>query len=538
MLKFDIKKDREKLSDQEIQQQMNFDKFISGYTPTKMWLTKGIKFYSIVSAGIAVVGIAGYLTFSLLKKQSISHDAPFINPPVLSMDKSFETFACLNISDTALVYNTGSIVKIPASAFVDENGAEITGQVQINYREFHDPIDILFSGIPMDYDSANTHYELESAGMFEVTASQNGKPIYLKNEKKITVDLISHTNNANDYNIYYLDTTKKEWNYISENTSTNNTCFPVFEANNKTKNLKNSTNTSTQSLSEEPFKPMLPKKENLNNYNFIIDYKKEEFPELSAYKGIKFEPVEDKKKFHTSLAQKTWDDVMIKRENDNEHYTITFLSEKESHSIKVRPVVDDKNYSSALIDFEKKQKVYEAFLAEKNKKALAQKDSLYRINTIYQSIAQQSNLNERLDNFINNSFTNTSRDLLVYRTFSISKLGIWNSDKPQHFLGAGEKSSHIAQFFSSDNKPLKIKSVSIIKRNINSIVTLSSASFKHFPFSNTIDIIVGIDYNNEVFYLKDDDLKNMDASSETIEFKMKKTDGISKPEDLKALLKI
>jgi hypothetical protein len=533
MKKFDIKKDRKKLSDEEIQQQMNFDKFISGYTPAKVWFAKGTKFYGLLSSTIAVLTVAGYMALHSQKKETATSLEPFINPPIASLDKPTETFFCNNLNDTTLIYSTGTLVNIPESAFVDENGNDIKGAIQLKYREFHDPIDILFGGIPMTYDSANVHYEFESAGMFEVAAFQNGMPLKLKPGKEIRVNMVSHTNNEKEYNIYYLDTVKRQWNYISENTESNKTCIPLFEKNDRYAKKMNANNALN-----ELSKPVLPKKENVSAYNFIIDFKKEEFPELAVFNGLKFEPTENKKKFHASLAQKTWDDVVIKRDDDNEHYIITFSSEKESHKIKALPVVDEKNYAATMNEYAKRQKLYEAFLAEKKKLAIEKSDSLYRINEIYSGIAQKSDLNERLNNFINNSFMEASKDLLAYRVFTISKLGIWNSDKSFHFFNSQNNVDHFAKFIDTENKPLLLKSVSLIRRSINSIYSVSENAFQHFPFGEEIDVIVGIGHNNEVYYIKDEELRSVDAKKEMLQFKMKQPNGITKPEDLKSFLKI
>ncbi|MCE9540180.1 MAG: hypothetical protein K8R85_13335 [Bacteroidetes bacterium] len=532
MDKLKFKKDREKLSDQEIGQHMNFDKFISGYAPVKSWFPKGTQFYSLIAAVAVVLVAAVYLVFRSDKNESAVSIKPFIDPPTLSMNISSAVFEGNNQYDTTFVYKTGTLIHVPASAFVDEKGNDINGEVEIKFREFHDPIDIMLSGIPMHYDSAGMQYQLESAGMFEVMAYQQGQPLQLKPGKEISVNMVSPTNNGNDYNIYYLDTNKRQWNYISENTESNNTCVPLFE-----RNPAYAKEFESNTVFEKLNKPVLPKKEDPNAYNFIIDVKRTEFPELTVYKGLKFEPVESKKKFHTKLALKTWDDVVIERENDSEHYIITFSSEKESHSIKVRPVVDAKNYAETMKDHERRQKQYEVSLALRKKYANEKRDSLYRIRSVLSGTALRGNLNERFNNFIDDSFTETSKDLLVYRTFSISRLGIWNSDRPCKFV-SGADFNHTAQFTSLKNEALMLKSVYLVKRDINSLYPVQEQNFNRFPFASTVDIIIGIGYNDELYYIKDEDLKQIDPGKKEILFKMKEIGGVSSSVGLKQLLKI
>lgn len=531
MTKFNFKKNRETLTDKEMEQRMNFDKFISGYTPVKTVGIKGAKFYSILASASVVLVAAGYLVFKNMEAGITTTEKPFIDPPAKSMNVASEIFACSSLGDTTLVYQTGTIIHLPASAFVDENGQDINGPVEIKYREFHDPVDIMVSGIPMNYDSAGISYQLESAGMFEVKAYQNNKPLQLKPGKEISVNMVSHSNNEKDYNVYYLDTVKKQWNYVSENTAANNTCTPVFEINKEyAKKLKASEG------SVVPLQPVFPEKANKMSYNFVIDFNKNEFPELAAFKGLKFEPIEGKKKQHERLAEKIWEDVSIERGEDNENYIVTFSTEKETQKIKVRPVIEGENYDALMKEYQNKQKQYDAFLAARKKRETEKRDSLYRINRVYQDIASTTNLNERFNNFIDGSFTETSKDMLVYRTFTVSKLGIWNSDKPIMFFNAEQR--YAAKFVSPQNEVLILKCAYILKRNMNSVYRIAETSFAKFPFEKEIDIIVGVGYDNEMYYIKDEDVKGIVAPKDLLQLKMKKADGIVSTAGLKQFFRI
>ena len=104
MNKYNIKKNREKLSDSEIQQQMNFDKFMSGYTPAKFNFLKGAKFYSIIASVTVVLVAAGYMVFNASKNEASSNLKPFIQPPIAALDVLSDTFALLTTNDTTLVY--------------------------------------------------------------------------------------------------------------------------------------------------------------------------------------------------------------------------------------------------------------------------------------------------------------------------------------------------------------------------------------------------------------------------------------------------
>ncbi|MCW3102684.1 MAG: hypothetical protein JWO09_1124 [Bacteroidetes bacterium] len=109
-----------------------------------------------------------------------------------------------------LDYPSGSQISIPKDAFVDKNNKAVKGNVKVSYREFSDPLSIAFSGIPMSYSNKDSSYPMESAGMFQINASQNDQPVFLKKGKAIDVSMITGDTTDN-YNMYRIDTATKEW---------------------------------------------------------------------------------------------------------------------------------------------------------------------------------------------------------------------------------------------------------------------------------------------------------------------------------------
>jgi|GEM_PF-3853475 len=109
-----------------------------------------------------------------------------------------------------LDYSSGSQISIPKDAFVDKNNKPVTGNVKVSYREFSDPLSIAFSGIPMNYSNKDSSYPMESAGMFQINASQNDQPVFLKKGKAIDVSMITGDTTDN-YNLYRIDSATKEW---------------------------------------------------------------------------------------------------------------------------------------------------------------------------------------------------------------------------------------------------------------------------------------------------------------------------------------
>lgn len=193
--------------------------------------------YSAVIAGVAVICTVTY--FSVFKQKSSkqnSHDKiitsqqnntntpntklnkAFIAPPISKLNVPYTSYKVKAEQGATIKHKTNSKIIIPKKAFVNKQGEDIIGDVEIQYREFHNQADIIACGIPMSYDSAGVKSTLESAGMIDIRGYQNGEPIFINPKKQITIEFQSeHT--ADKYNMYVLDTIAKNWVYISRDNS-------------------------------------------------------------------------------------------------------------------------------------------------------------------------------------------------------------------------------------------------------------------------------------------------------------------------------
>jgi hypothetical protein len=160
-------------------------------------------------------GAVGYNEEMVLPRNGVAfkRNNPFVQPPIAGLD-IWKSIYTTNATTGGLVeYPSGTKIIIPAHAFVDAGGNEIKGDVTIDYREFRDPVDILVSGITMVYDSAGIKGDFESAGMFEINASVNGKEVFLAPGKKVDVEF-AVVDTASTFNFYRLDPVKG-WQYES-----------------------------------------------------------------------------------------------------------------------------------------------------------------------------------------------------------------------------------------------------------------------------------------------------------------------------------
>lgn len=221
-------------SSEDIHQQMDFDALLSKYqagteeapagktAPRRPLRVRYLTYISSAAAAIALLLLA--INFLNQPKPEVVEAKYFANRPLVDqpLEKAVARFASFRVDVNqggVFEYESGSRLVVPAAAFMDDYGKLVEGEVEIKYREYHDFVDFFLSGIPMVYDSANVQYTMESAGMIEIYAEQDGKRVRMAPGKNISVEMISRINVAPQmavppgYNVYKLDTAARKWVY-------------------------------------------------------------------------------------------------------------------------------------------------------------------------------------------------------------------------------------------------------------------------------------------------------------------------------------
>lgn len=114
-------------------------------------------------------------------------------------------------SNNILYFTNGARVYVPANSLVFEDGTPVNTPVQLRYRQFNDEIDVLLSGITMHYDSAGKTQRFETAGMFQIDATSNGRNVKIASGKELVLDMPS-ADTSGDYSFYTLNTNGR-WDY-------------------------------------------------------------------------------------------------------------------------------------------------------------------------------------------------------------------------------------------------------------------------------------------------------------------------------------
>ncbi|MDF3025711.1 MAG: hypothetical protein K0S23_18 [Fluviicola sp.] len=105
----------------------------------------------------------------------------------------------------------GSQIYIPENAVVYENGKPVFGNYTISYTEYRNAAEILFSGLPMEFKDKTGSYLFNSAGMYEIRGTKDGRELAL--QKDITIDF-NCTKNEAGVNFYEMNDQTGEWTLL------------------------------------------------------------------------------------------------------------------------------------------------------------------------------------------------------------------------------------------------------------------------------------------------------------------------------------
>ena len=144
-------------------------------------LNNKTKIIGLTFSGIMII-IGAY--FFLPKNEKYIQQ---INPPIKNADLPFSEIVFNADSAITIEKENGTLIRIPANAFKTLQGNDVTGNVSFKYRTFDNAIDIFRSGIPMSTNGERNAF-LQSAGMIELNAYQEGNQLMLKPEKYIDVE--------------------------------------------------------------------------------------------------------------------------------------------------------------------------------------------------------------------------------------------------------------------------------------------------------------------------------------------------------------
>ncbi|MFO0322029.1 MAG: hypothetical protein ACK504_06350 [Bacteroidota bacterium] len=480
---------RKPLNEEEINSRKDFDELLKKFKQQSIekarndsgFLKNKKVTYSTIIAGMTVLCTVTY--FSVFKNQpsknsskdkinvsqknkinnqSVDLKKAFIAPPISKLTIPYQKFKIKNEKGATLKTQSNSKIIIPKNSFVNKKGEEIIGDVEIQFREFHHQADIIASGIPMKYDSAGIHTHLESAGMIDIKGFQNNEPIFIHPKKEIIIELQS-SQTADKFNMYALDTIKKNWTYLHRDNSLKN-LKKKNELRSSDENELNLINEKTETIQKQidaiPPKieqekisyskkinqlpkvtePIKPSKVVEGRPQFQLDVSAKEFPELATFKNMVFEVGSENKNYNPKLADITWGSAEISEGTQKgKNYLLTLKLRERVEKLIVYPALSGKDYEEAIKQYDAKFTEYKSVLAKRLTDEKKLKEEFEKKQAEY--IAEQKRLTDNLikeqikikqerEVQLQEQFNTIGNQQRVTRIFQVSNFGIYNSDCP------------------------------------------------------------------------------------------------------------
>ncbi|MEP7168684.1 MAG: hypothetical protein ABI855_04885 [Bacteroidota bacterium] len=458
-----------------------------------------------------------------------------IIPPVAELTQQPFTQQVKTNRGAFIKYKSGTQIIIPPGAFVDKKGKQVTGDVDIAYKEYRNAYDFFISGIPMNYDSGGKTFQFESAGMMELTACLNNEAVYINPKKKIRVNLASDTRET-DYNLYFFDPQKGNWvnkgkdaARVILDTVQNSDANAVAEIRPRMYAfVPLNRNNFTLYCSEcTPPKRLTLFSKIKKTGEFIFRFKAKTFSAYPEFKSFRssgwmykdkdaiavYEKLFRKKYSKNNLASVSdyWNGVSLTHEPGSDDFTFSFYSDSDLLTIPVYAVQGNKKITSdsspdrLVKRTEAKYEKYKAAVDKINKSEILR----------YERYRQDSTSFVSQGGIIYNPVV--SKQLV--RSFEVDGFGIWNCDR---IIDQKNAVTMKVKFVDPENKELPLDNVYLVDSRINSIITYYPEGFNGFRFNpGAQNIIWAILPDNRLAYVEPSDFETIKKGDKEHTFKMK-----------------
>ncbi len=410
-------------------------------------------------------------------------ESQVIQPPVVAADIPFNEYLINNDSSRSIKLLTGTTINIQPGIFEREDGKSIEGAITLKVREFHSANDILRSGIPM---SINTNQKdlLQSAGMIELRASNNGNTLKVKGGKQIEIALAGY-NLSNGYDLYYT-ADGSSWTQNGQFVSDSN-----FQRNNRIKELS--------IIPKEPTDTVEMGKD------FIFSLKADltEVPYLKPFSNLQWRvSKKDMSPKVIEAIRMIWDEVSIRQIKENKLKNELVFKRKQLDNsgnqinqeliVSASPIVGGKN-------------------KRENRKLFAEQMNQYK-NTLAKIEEEKARILKEAD---------------MLNSFTISKMGIWNIDKIMKIEDIILVNASF-DFEKEINRDVNKLKVFVIYEDDNSVIPYSADQWNKIGFSIKAKVsLVAVLPKNELAVITSEELqRQLKGASHSILFSTKRVSGI------------
>ena len=269
---------------------------------------------------------------------SVTNAQSVIAPPLEGNFSNTSVFTIDPTKENTLSTPNGSHFTIPANALVDKDGKLITEQVTVEFDQYHSAIDVLASGIPMQYDTLGESYTFKTAGMFTLEATVKDNHVYIKEGESIAMNLASDKSKQEPFNFYALNESTGDWTFEHSNSPV--TRNPNFDA--------------------AAYLPQKP--EAASDSAFILDVNLDQsnYAELSDFSGIVWEYTGKEDSLDPRLNEKfgktRFTDIDLTPTNEKAYeYFMTFKSGTNNFTTRVKAALSAGDLDLAMANFTSKK---------------------------------------------------------------------------------------------------------------------------------------------------------------------------------------
>ena len=429
------------------------------------------------------------------------------------------------------------------------------------YREMHDFVDFFLSGIPMTYDSLNTTYDFESAGMIEVYAEKEGKRINIRPGKSISLELVSVVNVPDlvvppSFNIYKLNESERAWEYQAPDDLQYLESVPMdipedhiaFEAQNdytqkiqqiqKTKEVLLEDLTQSTPLPKEPIRPKAQAKDRPSfSLSFPQSFKNRQ-PELYAeYKNAVWQFHSSESRGGEILRAESWKDMELIPLTAQDFELKLVGQNNNTASVLITSILIGPEYDRAIVNYERKHEAYKSAMETWESTMATQRQAIEKkaqddiakaeeqFQATLQTLAQ--------DNPI--AMKGLMPRKRVISSFTADEFGVWNCDRPV----LPKRVQFKANFKLPNGRNLQNVTAYLATRGENTIhqFLMDKSTPMHINLNQEHLIWVVLE-NQKIAILRPKDLKAINEDSKKQNFEMQIIESASiEAQSLRSILK-
>jgi hypothetical protein len=508
---YNIKRDVPLLSSEQIDKHRDFDALLRRYhseRPRPARPPRRLYWISALAAA-AAIGLLWYFNFTRPAPAAISEEdyfaaQPFVAPPLPAIQPEYQVKKVNAGAGGEIALGEGSRLVVPATAFLDDRGRLVEGDVDIHYREMHDYIDFFLAGIPMVYDSAGQRYYLESAGMIEIFALREGRRVTLAPDKAIEVFLASEITipksgaEAPRYHIYKLDTAQRRWVYQNvehtqwiEDQAPLDPDDPRFDAytrlQNELEQIESRAAARLAAMEADLPLPKAPLKPQRKSSGIALSLDVANSAERDFYEGTVWEISPRSPEYDERAFRINWDDMRLRPLNELE-YELTLIKEDKELTLVVIPVLSDEAFQRAQEKYRAALAAYEEQSAQRQARLAEREAALREATEREKAAARQRHEAEFTETTQADEPAGAYTRRRIVSRFLATSLGVWNCDRPIPLSGE----TLAARFVDQEGKVYSNHTAYLANRRHNTVFRFHAGQNAALRFDQHTDNILWI----------------------------------------------